>query len=379
MTLDVTAEDVATTADEILRLADEETPSTTDGEAAPDVEEAQAAEDTPDSEEVSDDGPDQEAQEEPKPAGRSQKLQKLIDSKGGDEEKFAESMYQQMNSAAALAKKVADLEERLQNTEEATRVPEPVEPHPDVVAIQQDIEALNAEAEGIRSRKHLILVDLGKLEKHVAYLEGQALKADEYDKNVLANEKFQYSQLIRALESEYRQLETREPRLTREFRDAKRQLDAANQKVEAERAYQRNRALESRAYSDNFKTRFEAKVSEMSGKLGIPEGSREYVLELAKAKASVFLRGLPQESPGLHEDKDIETFVGAVLAKYVEDRGLVKKGQFTKLSKAKLQTTAAPAPANKPTIKSPMPDAPKTAKEANSPQFWKNRAARILG
>jgi hypothetical protein len=381
---DIAAEDVASTAEEILSLADDrESTSTDDGQAAPDSEEAQAASEQPDSEEaVSDEGLAEENQEEQKPAGRSQKLQKLIESKGGDEEKFAESVYQQMNSAASLAKKVRELEEKLTEVEslyEKPSAPEPDLKHPDLDVLQQDIQALDAEAANNNAEQRNILVEIGKTERAIAVLEGRMLSADDYEKSVLKTEQYQLNQALRGLEKAYKDIEWRNPRLLRERREIASRLEARKQQLEAEKAQQRSRASEEKAYKAAFRTRFENTVSSVAKKYGVPEASLEFVMDTAKAKASVFLRNLPAGSPGLDADEDMTTFIGSVVAKYAEDRGIVNKAKFTNYSKNKLAAVSNAPRAAAPKQQSSMPEPPKTNKDANSAAFWRQRAAKILG
>lgn len=381
-------EDLAATAQAIRDLTAGESTSE-DQEAATDLL-TQAAEEQSDSDEdaveaASKDDDPEETTEEPTPAkGRSQKLQKLIDSKGGDEDKFAESIYEQMNSASRQHEELEALRTRLAQSDDLAEpeVDESSDDDPDVRSLQQDLEDLNyLRAQADRSQAS-VMTQISSVAAEIYKLQGKLeVVSDEY-KPMLVGQISSLEARRSALESEWMRLENDKPRYATGVRRTERQLREAQRRLANAQASRQQMARETVQKSRSFRVAFDAAVDMIGRELGIPEGTLGFLAEHCRLAGSAFLRSLPETSNGLLDPEDMKSFVRSTVKKYAAAQGITSKAKFKEQSKQKLAALGSKAPTNAEKaakVERTAAALPKPTKtQEKDAAYWKNRAATLL-
>lgn len=304
---------------------------------------------------------------------RSSVLQKIIDTKfGGDEDKFAASVYEQQNSTARLYEELQELKKALPTKEEAPPTPEE---HPDLGWVNQEITSLQAETEQNRLRQEALVTEGRSKREEILQLKGEMRRADDIDKKELQQQINLVESELSRMNSEWRDLDKSNRRLASEQRDLARRKELAEREVISAREEQRTQAIKDKEDQVQELQKFEKAVSEVAKDNGLTDKEViDDMYETARAKAALYIR-INGEVP------DLGALTKQFCERYLNVHKLAKKAEFAQLSRQKVEASrpvnpnpAAKAPA------APSPQSPSRAKEKQwTPEFVRMRAAKLLG
>lgn len=362
-----TSPDVA--ASEILGTTPE-TPAT-----EPETTSAQAAEDA-DVTEVS------ETSEEPTsaaPTGISPKVQRIVDTKyGGDWDKFADSIYEQQNSAARLHEEIKGLRELISAEKQAAEKTAEATPHPDIKWLEEQVQALDAEKATVEQRRQQILLDINKRDREIAMIEGEMRRADDLDKQTLLQQKLRAETALERLMERFEGLGDRQRQIDYRKREFQYQRKFVDSRVDAERAQQQRADLEVKARESEWQNEFLSAFEEEAGKFTMSDDDRDYMFDVIVGQVGAYLSSLPKNSPPI----DLAEYVRKGAARHATAMKLSAKTAFVDQTRAKLatRTQIAPKGANVAPAQQPAatPGSTKTAQPLSAADA-RARAARILG
>jgi hypothetical protein len=309
-------------------------------------------------------------------SARDARLQKIIDTKfGGNEEAFVASLYEQQNSAARLHEELQELKQSLAPKPDLTKPPTPEE-HPDLGWIHDEITALTAEATQNRARQDQLVADGRTKREEILQLKGEIRRADEFDQKQLKVDISQAEAALNQMSAEWRDLESRNRRLTSEHKDFNRRKEFAEREVLAAREVQANQAREDQEAQAKEFSKFETTIETVAKEYGITDSDVvEDMYETARAKAALHVR---VNGPV----KDLSALTRALCEKYLKVHQLGKKTDFAAVSREKTQaarTTNSTAPPKAPANPAPVTAPSRAAESKWTPDFVRLRASRILG
>lgn len=320
-------------------------------EAAPDSD-APAADDAEAA--APDDG---DGKEQPPAKGRSEKLQKIIDSKfGGDEDAFTDSLYEQWNSGSRMRQELDEVKGALAQLVQQ-RPPESIpDDHPDLVEINEELTSLKDERKSNSLAGTRLLNELGTLDREIAKLEGKAESAEDFEKQRLEQKILQLEVKKESLIGKWESSNKDDKRLERELKSAEKRLNQAkkdvSEKLVSEQRQQRADLQVKERTLQEFFQNLEAAADEN----GIPKEARKHLANTVRGELVLFLRGLGPDEP----DVDLPAAVKARVAAYAKAMNLAKPKAST-VGKEKIQAQQTGKVPPQPGA--PPPAAPKQGKQ----------------
>lgn len=311
-----------------LYLDDDPTPETTPEDGTQDEEVASPEEDsaTPDEEEP--------VEEEKVAQSRSPKFQKLLAKYGGDEDKLADAIFEQYNSASQLHSKIRELETRI-NT--PSKPESPPEDHPDIKALKSDIAAQEQRLQTANVRQQQILQNISQFRDELAAKKGELRRADPDDKFTIQREISDMETRMASLSTEWYSQEDRKGDIQYRQKSLERELKSA------ERAFQNEQANKSKEDANNQATQaeiadtFKGIALSKAKAAGVEDQETlDYFHNVLRAEAITYLR-----TPGA-QSLDFDKFISQRLVPLLKLVGLGKKTTFTKASTTKLQAAGKP-------------------------------------
>jgi Tfp pilus assembly protein PilN len=297
------------------------------------------------------------------------KLKTLIDSKyGGDENKFADALYEQWNSASRQAAEIRELKAKLE-TPPAPQAPPP--PEPAITQLDQLSTGIDDQVRALQSEQKSLIDQGTDIKAQILELRGEAKRADEMDKA--------------QIEAKIDRLEGRLERLGARWEDRQRNIQdlgyrrmelqtkraEAIARTEAAKADEYRQRQDLEAYKEGTRREFDTALTDAAKTFGLDPSSEQYqhLYNTIKAETVYFLRTDETAAP-----IDIKAFAQARAEVYAKMMNLAKQGGFSKVTQEKLQ--AGSRPARPGTSTSPAPSASSKPWTAD---FARKRAAKILG
>ncbi len=321
-------EEAASSADDA-----EETPSSSpETEPETELDAAQSEEAQASSEDKPESNKPAQTSEAEEP-GRSSKLQKLIDSKyQGDEDKFAEALYEQWNSSAALARELKETKALIVELKEQAAV-KPPEPEPlletdeDYKALSEELQTLDHDLERNATLRSGLIEKFNKAETRISELRGELKYAPDPDKTERELERLlsQQAKLSQDWETTLRE----DKAISREQKALLKELKTQERRIKESRAEQRQRSQTDSEEQRVFLQVFTEAVDDAIRERGLETNSkiREHLLNTIKAEAIIFLQSGGTELP--------DNFVQQRAEAYFEIHNLAKKANFASLSASK--------------------------------------------
>lgn len=320
--------------------------------------------------------------EEPAPAGPtgvSPKVQKIVDTKyGGDWEKFADSIYEQQNSAARLHEQLQELRELIAaKPEEEPQVEAP--PHPDIQWLEQQIQALDTEAATTEQRRNQILLDINKRDREIAAIDGEMKRADDFEKQSLMHQKLRAESALERLMERFEALGDRQKQIDYRKREFQYQRKYVDSRIEAERANQKRADFALKARESEWQNDFLGAFEKEAEKYTMTQDQMDYMFDVITGQAGTYLSSLPKNAPAI----DLAEYARKQIDRHVKATGIKAKVEFANQTRQKLETRTQVAPKGSTVPQAPkQPGEPKPAVPANkqiTAAAARAHAARILG
>jgi len=353
---------------ETFLATDGATPAeTSDSEAAApestDVELAASDAPTPES-------PAGEAPEEPKPAQvRSPKFQKLLDKYQGDEDKFAEAIFENYNSMSALRKELDEVKSTLtQPSPKAVQAE--IDNDPDVQWVSGELSNLNANLKQNEAARVDLLEKIDKTRSSIAKVEGKMEVADEFEKSVLNQQKFLHEQALEAHLSNWRGLDRDDASIRRDKKDFEHKLSRAQREAEFKEASSKQRDADFESSKEKHFNDFVSAVDASAKDYNLNPKQKEHLTSVLRAEAYMQLSSLPESHT---QGIDIAAFVRERSKVYAEVLGIRRAALLASKSPTNGKSTNVEAAAGRPSREALIRKMPTTAKEAQ------DRARAILG
>lgn len=355
---DVAADDVGddTQADDVAEDAE------TDAEA--------------DEAEGEDDGTGEEEEEDASPT-----FTELLKKYKGDKEAMAQAYVSQANSLSDLTREVREVKEFIKGQQKQPEVltaeerNKRISESPDVVEVSEELESIRADYKDEDQSLRAATVELGKLEKEVARLEGKLESAYDENKPAISAELASaQSRHERALEK-VRSADRNKKKLEAQFNRTQRRMEKAQRMAEAEidREIKQKRADVEAA--ESVRAEFADAMIAEAKELGIAPNSARFrsLFDTVQSRLWAYTRTLPDDADPI----DIPVAVKQLVGDIMENIG--GRTSFHKQSKAKRQAALGKAPTRQAT---PPTDARPTKKGKRTVQdaaYWDRRAKRLLG
>jgi chromosome segregation ATPase len=270
--------------------------------------------------------------------GRSSALQKIIDSKyQGDEDKFADAIWQSYNSTAAIAKELAELKAGLIKQHEVEAKEEPLDTNEDYKELTEEITALNSDLESNQKERDSWLKEYNELQFKNAKLDGQFEIASPEQRQILAQKIDKNLSRIELLKEKWNSSNKSDREIQRSLKTLESQRKQVEARIKESKAKQSQQWKEDLKEQQSFLKSFNSEVDEAIKAYGVPTDTkfREKVYKLVKAEAVSYLTANPTES--LPED-----FVAKSVDEYFDTIKFSKATQFKEMSKAKVETLSKP-------------------------------------
>lgn len=317
-----------------------------------------------------------EAKETPEQAAsRVSALQKLIDSKGGDEEKFAAGIIEQWNSTAKLADELKELKAKLAEREQPTvadtpEIDEPEVDIPDISEITTALTALDQEANANQASLNVLVAEGTAIRADILRLEGELRRADEMDQRSIKADIAEKKAELRDKKQEYNTLESRNRQIAKEKNDLGKQQKAAEREVERSKQLQQKATLTIENYKKQQRQIFSdtADAVAVEFKLDPSKHDLDYFKKTVAAQVAFTLRQNENGAP-----VDLAALTRQLYTEHCKKLGVVQDQAFVDKSKEKLQA-AAPV---KPNVASPSDT--KQPNKKWTAEFAKFRAMKVLG
>lgn len=250
---------------------------------------------------------------------RSDRLQKLIDSKGGDEEKFVEGLYESWNSVSRLSKELKELRDHISSQSQKPEPQEPLDANPDYQWLKSEIGALDEELEVIGTDRQEMVGEFNLLTTELAVL--QRTNGD-------AREIRAVQQRMAEVKKGYNKSAIEEKRVTRAKANYERQLKSAETHLLSLRDKQKQQVQVDRTEQANYRQVFDDAV--MSALKDAPLSDRERLYEIVRLEATAHV-----EKNGMVPDLGQ---LGKEIASWHVARA--KASQFKQVSQQKVQASA---------------------------------------
>lgn len=341
-------------------------------EQGADDEVALSAEDAPD---ATEDEANQAADDGESPAkGRSQKLQRLIDSKGGDEEKFADGIFETFNSLSRMRKELDDLKSQVTSRIDVEEEEVPIE-HPDLSDYKELASSLDAQINSNRSRRDELILEARELDIKIARLEGKAELADNIERPNLLQELSNLKADRRAVEREYYDVKDRLNKDAVERKTLDKRIKAAEREIEAYRENKRAERQSEESFKKEQRKIFFDAIEEQFKIYGISdEETRDYMANTIRAEAYTFL--VREDGPAI----DFREFVAARAKVFAKIHKIGKAKEFTAASRDKLKMAGVgKAPVLGEKSQRAVAEPAKLPKGQWTADFARERARKIAG
>lgn len=259
MTLDINddsagSEELETPSGEV-----EQDESSSEELAASEEDESQAAE--------SESNEEEEVEETPK--ARSSKLQKLIDSKGGDEDKFAENLYSLFNNNKSLAQKLEKLEQLLEERNSEPEKEFSPDDDSDYKGFKEELTALDADLQDNQAERDDLVSKFNLSRARIAKYEGAMQNAEPFERLRL-QEKIEEEQ-------------DKQDDLKSKWRNTQK----ADQKIAREKARLEARLKDSEEKAKTKAKQQQLKVKEDSKEIARLEGVRNSIIDELALEAGI--------------------------------------------------------------------------------------------
>lgn len=365
-------QDVLDAAIDTFLAADGATPAeTSDSDvAAPESTDVElAASDAPTTED-----PAVEATEEPKPAQvRSPKFQKLLDKYQGDEDKFAEAIFENYNSMSALRKELDDVKSTLtQSSPKAIQAV--IDNDPDVQWISGELSTLTTNLKQNEAARVNLLDKIDKTRSTIAKLEGKLEVADEFEKPILEREKFLSDKALEDHLAQWRGLDRDDASIQREKREFERKFSQAQREAESKVAVSKQRDADFESSKEKHFNDFVSAVDASAKEYRLDSKQKAHLTSVLRAEAYMQISSLPESHT---QGIDIAAFVRERSKVYADVLGIRRATLLASKTSIGSPTNGKSTPAEV-LSKSVAREAlirkmPKTAQEA------RDRARAILG
>lgn len=343
-------------------------------------EQASSSEETQDAPTSEESDESQEGEHRPA-EGRSPKFQKLLEKYGGDEEKFAEGVFEQQNSLSRMNSELKELKELiLKNQASPEEDDTPIAEHPNLAEFDQELTDLSNDYQSNEARMAQIIQDSAQRNLAIAEAKGELKHADDFDKNrlesLISREEDKKNQLLR----EWNDLRKSNKTIVKEAREVTRKKQQAENQLQEERSQltrQREvQAQKSQGYLNEFFTAFEQSIRPYN----VPEDDLDYMANAVRREIREYLEVLGRQGA---PEQNIPALVKQAVTAYAKRQKLAARAKFSKVSEEKLES-------GKPPVRSSTPGAAKISKD-KLPEGWssmsnekkaqaaRDRARQILG
>ncbi len=309
---------------------------------SPSTGEEQTSQSASSEKEASDAEPESNEEQSPEAGGKTSKLQKLIDSKyGGDEDAFADALYNQWNSSSTLHKELKELKNFISELKQAPEKAPSIEEHPDHQWLKSELTALDEESSAIEASRTELRSDFNATQGELHALEGQLrVVADEAERRDIKNAQRDAEARLKSIKRDWAQLQKDEARITRDRSRLDRQKKQIEGSLQESRAQQKVKEQEDIQEQESFLADFNKAVDLAVEDKGIDTDSkiREHLYQTVRAEAIVYLQSLPNGVGILPAD-----FIQKRAEAYFEVHNIAKKANFSAMSKAKVAVSGKPA------------------------------------
>lgn len=382
---DATADTTGSSPD----AADDNSPDGATEEEAIATAEAGSSPDEAEAEAEPTEGEDDSSQEE------SPEFQRLLAKHRGDKAAVARDVWETKRSARVLKEENDELRAQLAQREERREreapddstvddTPIPSEAAEDLKWIASEVASLEQEREGYAARQSEILADLDTRRAAIAKIEGRMEYATELGDGdraaALAQQaqsaKDNYNRLVR----EYKDLNLTIGRTNRELAGRQKEKSAIERRIESGKLRSREAAETQLAEDRNVRATFAEMADDAADEFGYdtdnngkPTPARQKFISNLKAAVIIRLRSL-QGSASRGQKVNLARVITDEIDGY---RDVLKVGRgkdFRSYSKDKQQANQRTAPKE-----AARRIAPPLPKEVDDPNYWKRRAAKILG
>lgn len=274
--------------------------------------------------------PEEPTEEEVPRTKAPSKLQKLIDSKyGGDEDKFADGIFESWNSASRLHDEVRQLRQEL--AAKQAPPPPPLEDHPDYQWLNSEVKAIEEDKAQNQQVKERYTKVYRELETELAVLK--ATNAPVAERRAIESQMITLSERYEDKEREDRRLDRQRAQLTRQLEAAKTQLMSSRERQE----YEKQQTVQE---VQGYRQHFDNVVMGLLADSGLPQDEQAEYYDLIRGKAELHIE---KNGPVA----DIGRLGADIASRYIQ---LVKRQNFQAISEAKAQVaskTASSAPVAK--------------------------------
>lgn len=270
-----------------------------------------------------------ESNEQQEKVARGSKLQKLIDSKyGGDEDKFADALYEQWNSSSRTHSAIEELKQLINTSTQRQPEPEPLDKNPDIQWLNEQIGTLDAELEASEEERQGLVAEYNALKTELAVMK--ATQADARDIRAT-------TQRLSELERNYKKTQISDKRIQREKSNYNRQLKQAEVYYSSARDKQIQQQKRDVAEVESLRTNYHTTVASVINNSNLSQEDKEDLYDMVKLKVGIYI-----EKNGPVDD--MASLGRSIAEKYLK---LQNQAQFREVSQQKAQA-AGKAPAAKP-------------------------------
>lgn len=282
-----------------------------------------------------------EAPEKPK-----SKFQKLIDSKyGGNEDAFADAIFENWNSLSRFDKQISDLRNLFEESRQQQAAPN-LESNPDYQELKEDISTLEAEKEENAKDRQDCISAYNSLQQELAVLKATNGSAADV-RHVQAE--------MNRLAAQYKASERADKRIDRDKSRLERKLAQAEESIKSSRDTQKQEQQRYEREVEGYRGSFDSTVLGLLQDTGLPQQEQEDLYDIVRVQASNYIE---RNGPVA----DLGKLGAEIAAKYV---GLIKRQNFQAISAAKARVAPATSTSQSPSQPSL---APKPAKVATRPR-----------
>ena len=341
MTLDI-SDYSPENADGSTPEAEEENP-TQELEAAASEEETQAVDDESKSNK-------EEAEAEQPSKGRSEKLQRLIDSKGG-EDKFAENIYSIFNSNKSLFKEIETLKEQIASRAVESEKPIDIDSDEDYKGFKEDIAAIDIDLQDNESLRGDLAQKFNLSRARASKYEGAMQNAEPFEKLRLQDAVEKELERQEEFKEKWKLSQKADQRLARAKSQLTSKLSKAEEKAKSVAKNQQLKANEDSRAAIKYGNIRTSIVDNLLIDAGIDITDPDQADEVEELQEAIRFRAAAKIQKSGPVD-DFEAFIKDIASKYLAP---YKQQTFKQLSQAKVQASKIPSK-----VASPAPQKPST-------------------
>ncbi len=345
MTLDISdysPEEEGSTPDPVEEESNQEL------EAAATDEETQVADDESESNEA------EETEQTPK--GRSEKLQRLIDSKGG-EDKFAENIYSIFNSNKSLFKEIETLKAQVAERHSEPEKPLDLESDENYKGFKEEIVAIDSDLSDNQEERADIVSKFNVSRAREAKYAGAMQNAEPFERLRFQEKMEEEQERQEELRLKWKASQKLDQKLARAKSSLESKLSRAEEKAKSNAKTQQLKAREDSREVANYERVRTSIVEEMLLETGIDDPD-----EIEELQEAIRFRAAAKISKSGPFD-DFEAAIKDIASKYLAP---YKQQTFKQISQAKVQASKVPS---KTQVSTSKPSTPRTSIKAKGGQL----------